>query len=274
MELNNFALLEFEGPDTRNFLQGQLSCDTEKLATGSWVWGGYLTPKGRLLATFVTLGLAEDKIGLLLDQSLIPVLETTLKRYLLRAKTKITTNPAKWGGSLDTKEAPNTVTSTPDNLTVNFNNMSMTTQPQDRKDNSAWWGHCVQQGYPWLSHELQEELTVHHASLDLIQGVDFDKGCYVGQEIVIRAHHRGAIKKRLYIATGTGTTPNNGTPLTSPTHNDQVIGNVLYAAPQDNNFTALISIRKDCEQIQLPNATITEFTPPPYGLIDPKFEQE
>ena len=51
--LNDFSLLRFSGPDTQAFLQGQLTCDVQALQTGTSTYGGYCTPKGRLLATFL-----------------------------------------------------------------------------------------------------------------------------------------------------------------------------------------------------------------------------
>lgn len=277
--LPHLRMLVFEGPQTRAFLQGQLSCDTVKLPVGAWVWGGYLTPKGRLLATFMTLAFAEDRIGLLMDKSLIPAVKTTLQRYLLRAKTKPKVDELLlWSAYLGASGlAAGSVDCAAEEINVGCAGMSLhasTTADINSEKVADWWAHCARAGMPWFTESLQEQLTVHHASLDLIGGVDFDKGCYIGQEIVIRAHHRGAIKKRLYVVVGEGRTPAAGAELTSPLHGGQVVGNILYAAALEAGFIAAASIRKDAsEQLALAGSATVTATAPPYGLIDPKFEQ-
>ena len=280
--LPHLKLIIYSGPETRNFLQGQLSCEITKLAQGKWVWGGYLTPKGRLLATFIAIGLDKEKIGLLVDASLVEVMLAKLKMYQLRAKTKFEIADFAWAGQLDNADAPEAgdVLIDGDQLVVGFaNKMSLhcavdtskVTKNETQLQN--WITHNVNCGYPWFASAVQEELTVHDVSLDLIGGVDFDKGCYVGQEIVIRAHHRGAIKRRLHIIEGKSQVPECGADILSPIFEGQIVGRVLTATKTNEGFIGTASVRKDAsDSVFLVDGEKIVATAPPYGLFDDKFE--
>lgn len=272
------GLLVFRGPGTRLFLQGQLSCDIERLAVGHWAWGGYLTPKGRLLATFLAVAMSADAIGLVTDRGLFPVLEKRFRTYLLRAKTELAVDPAPWVARLADPSAPQAGTANRDGerLLLGLGEGMVLASGVAGQDvgHAAWLLACARRGYPWLAQPLQEELTAHMASLDLLGGIDFDKGCYVGQEMVIRAHHRGAIKKRAFLLAGTAAVPVPGTAISAEVHGGQVAGVVLYAAPVEDGFIGLGSLRKDAVAglLQLPDGTAVTATAPPYGLFDPEFE--
>ena len=85
--LPQWSLLRFSGPDAQNFLHGQLTCDVLALKAGSSCYGGYCTPKGRLLATFL---LWVDTAGytMMLPAALAASIHKRLKMYILRAKVQ------------------------------------------------------------------------------------------------------------------------------------------------------------------------------------------
>ena len=279
--LPQIGMLVFTGPEARHFLQGQLSCDTQKLADGQWVWGGYLTAKGRLLATFIALGLADDSIGLVMEHSLIEKALAKFKMYMLRAKIQIEIDSRHWYCRPDAQNAPVEGSFRADGTGFEVglgHNMSIgcddKPQVEDERVLQAWLASCAQLGMPWISGPLQDELTVHMVSLDLIGGVDFDKGCYIGQEIVIRAHHRGAIKRRAFIIDGAGNPPVQGADLLSEIHGGQKVGQVLYAATVNGGYCGMASLRKDAVagQLTLSDGRQLRAVAPPYGLVDSKFE--
>ena len=281
--LPQLGMLIFTGSEARHFLQGQLSCDTAKLAVGNWVWGGYLTTKGRLLTTFLTLGLADDRIGLVMDQSLLPLALDKFKMYVLRAKVQIEHATLSWYGRVDDPDSPaaGTLSGSGDSWEAGLGaNMSVGcgTSPAPEHNaaaEQAWHAGCAAAGMPWFGAVLQDKLTVHMVSLDLIGGVDFDKGCYIGQEIVIRSHHRGAIKRRAYLVNGAGLSPAPATALYSAVHGKQAAGQMLYAAAVGAGYRGLASVRKDAVvegELRLDDDRVLQVQEPPYGTIDPRFE--
>ena len=274
-------MVVYEGPETRHFLQGQLSCDTEKLENGHWCWGGYLTLKGRLVSTFVAIGLGDESIGLVMDKQLVEPLVKKLKMYQLRAKTKPSVSDLGVFPLIDDsqKEPDPKVQSNAnghEQLIILGNGAALGIGGEAGSEDVAGCQlACAEAGMPWLSAPLLEKLTVHNISLDLAGGVDFDKGCYLGQEIVIRSHHRGMIKSRAYVVSGKGNVPERGMEILSEIHGGQVAGQFIYGASSNGTFTGLAALRKDAAkgQIELGDGRDIDASPPPYGLVDEKFEK-
>ena len=266
----NLQVLEFTGAETVNFLQGQLSCDVEKLAINDWTWGGYLSLKGRLLTSFILTKVSSEEVLLIMEKELTKPVLNKLNMYRLRAKT--TGKLADLHVVASTKASENAL-KIADNLYLRLTQDEVS--PDESLINEIYLN-FVNLGAPWLTATLFEELTAHNISLDLAHGVDLAKGCYLGQEIFIRSHHRGAIKKRAFIITGSGEKPTSGEEILSEKHAGQVAGNFIYGANTDKGFTGLASIRKDAvsDRLELTDGREITAAPPPYGLVDEKFENK
>ena len=85
--LTQFSLLRFEGEETAAFLQGQLTCNVQALETSRSVYGGYCTPKGRLLASFL-LWRNGGAHYMMLPRSLCESIRKRLTMYILRSKVR------------------------------------------------------------------------------------------------------------------------------------------------------------------------------------------
>ena len=281
--LDWLGMIVYEGPETRHFLQGQLSCDTEKLGNDEWTWGGYLTVKGRLLSTFVAIGLGDESVGLVMDRLLIPATLKKLRMYQLRANTKASEDSRRWSGLVGDK-----FTAAEGKVDRNAGGADFVVplgggvalaleagHAADAAADAAFQVACARQGLPWLTAQLQEQLTAHMISLDLAGGVDFEKGCYLGQEIVIRSHHRGLIKKRSFIVEGEGAAPERGAQVLSEVHGGQAAGQFIYGASENGGCCGLATLRKDAVEgtLELEDGRELSAKPPPYGLFDPKFEK-
>ena len=69
---------------------------------------------------------------------------------------------------------------------------------QDCKaDEEAWTLQEIRAGRPWISAATQDQFVPQMVNLETIGGIDFQKGCYPGQEIVARAQYRGQVKRRM-----------------------------------------------------------------------------
>lgn len=188
--LNDRALVRVSGPDCRSFLQGLLSQDVETLATGELRYAALLTPQGRLRMDLFLFGEAD---GVLLDvnHQRRDELVQALTLYRLRAKIEIAPVEgavgAAWGVTPD--EADWT--------------------PDPRLPDLGWrrYGGGGGGDGDYAAHVMQlgvldpaattEPLYPIEANLDLLNGVDFRKGCFVGQETTSRMKRRGQIKSRV-----------------------------------------------------------------------------
>jgi tRNA-modifying protein YgfZ len=106
----------------------------------------------------------------------------------------------------------------------------------------------IQAGIPDIELKTQEQFVPQMLNLDILNGINFKKGCYTGQEIVARTHYLGSVKRRTYLAEMTSETPPNaGDKVLDATQNE--VGQIVRVAPNlQDNFDALIEIRIDAKE--------------------------
>ncbi len=187
------ALVRVEGPDARAFLHGLLTQDVATLAVDELRYGALLNPQGRLLHDLFLLGEVD---GVLVDVSAAQreALVTRLRQYRLRAKVEIEPVEgavyAAWSGA-DTG-APDPRLSALGARSYR-DPPSAATASEDEYD-----AHRLALGVPDPARDAAGERTYPlEANLDLLNGVDFRKGCFVGQETTSRMKRRAAVKSRM-----------------------------------------------------------------------------
>jgi tRNA-modifying protein YgfZ len=155
------------GSDARAFLQGQLSADIDALTPAKALLASCNSVQGRVQAV---LWLVErgDGIALILPESMIERTATRLRKYVLRSKVKFETLP----GAIELPE------------------------PHAYREQD-WRLAGIRAGLPQVYPETHEAFVAQMLNLDLLGGINFEKGCYTGQEIIARTHFRGAIKRRM-----------------------------------------------------------------------------
>jgi folate-binding protein YgfZ len=217
--LHQWSLLRFSGADAQAFLQGQLTCDVAALQAGNSTYGGYCTPKGRLLATFL-LWLSAGAYTMLLPSALAEPIRKRLAMYVLRSKVKVedlTPDLACIGvfGADAAQQIAALAGATPERLHGVAVRDGVTTiqLPSQRylailpraqagmvDGGEAWAALDIANGIPFILPATQEEFVPQMVNLDLIGGLSYTKGCYPGQEIVARTHYLGKLKQRMYRA--------------------------------------------------------------------------
>ena len=258
--LSRDSLLHFSGPDAQAFLHGQLTCDVLALNSGFSTYGGYCTPKGRLLATFLLWRNAADYF-MLLPTAVAEPIRKRLAMYILRAKVKaedITATHAcvgiagtdcarqiaALGGKVPAHQHELT---TEDGVTV----IAIPVQrylailPRDRAaavaDTDAWTALDIAAGIPFIMPPTQEEFVAQMVNLDLIGGLSYTKGCYPGQEIVARTHYLGRLKQRMYRARIDAPAA-AGEKLYCDALGDQASGMIVAAAPDKNGHYDVLAV--------------------------------
>ena len=181
-QLTSRAIISVEGPDWRVFLQGLVTQDIETVLPGKLRFGALLTPQGRLLYDLFILG---TEAGCLLDVAADhqAALLDRLTIYRLRAKVTITASPlpvsALWNGSGVDGFEPD-----PRLPALGYRGYGQTC-PEGalQADEAAYQAHRLALGVPDPAVDAQSDKTYPiEANFDLLNGIDFKKGCFVGQE--------------------------------------------------------------------------------------------
>lgn len=206
------GVIKVAGEDARNFLNGLVTTDLDKLKPGLGRFGALLTPQGKIIVDFlITEAPAGHGGGFLIDcpKALADSLATKLKFYKLRAKVTVDNLSndlgvlAAWDGQLAAQ---------PDLAFADPRNAELGTRiliPEDLKqklsdligaelvDAADYEAHRIALGVPRGGLDfMYSDAFPHETNMDRLAGVDFDKGCYVGQEVVSRMQHRGTARTR------------------------------------------------------------------------------
>lgn len=192
------GMVTITGPDRRAFLQGLTTNDVSFLEQQPCVYSCLLTPQGKFLHDFFV---TEDTDTLRLEcegGKRAEDLLTRLKPFRLRSKITldlIATVPVFVGaGPLPAEAFPD-----PRHADLGWRSYS---QPQNMPENSfeKWDEHRILLGVPDGSRDMVPgSSTLAEYNIDQLNGVSYTKGCYMGQELTARIHHRGLMKKRLEI---------------------------------------------------------------------------
>lgn len=199
------GVIRIAGEDAARFLQGLVTCDVETLPPGEARFGALLTPQGKIIVDFLVVATPQALgSGFHLDvpKALGPELVRKLAFYRLRAKVLIEDQSdqvgitAFWGG-----ETPPVVGGMlyrdPRHPALGWR-MVAPLPLEQVSDTGAFQAHRIGLGIPEGGRDfIYGDAFPHEADMDQFAGVDFAKGCYVGQEVVSRMEHRGTARTRI-----------------------------------------------------------------------------
>jgi len=221
------ALIAVTGEDWRSFLQGQLTQDVETLAIGEARFGALLIPQGRLLFDMFIIG-REDGCWLDVEASLRDALIQRLTMYRLRAKVQFSADPtpvsALFPAHPDASRDPSGGSAwAPASAGVSgvwvvdprLSALGWRGYGADAEaeiaDETPYDRHRLTLGVPGPADWGSDRTYPIEANFDLLNGIDFKKGCFVGQETTSRMKRRGHIKNRMLPVTFDGQPPPFGT---------------------------------------------------------------
>ncbi|CAN5538471.1 folate-binding protein YgfZ [soil metagenome] len=211
--LSDRGVVKLAGDDARGFLNNLITSELEHLQPGVARFGALLTPQGKITVDFlVTEAPAGHGGGLLIDcpRALAQGLATKLGFYKLRAKVTVENLSdslgvlAVWDGDATLK--PDLSFADPRDTALGWRvlipaDLAQTTADligAELVDEAAYEAHRISVGVPRGGLDFAYgDAFPHEANMDRMAGVDFDKGCYVGQEVVSRMQHRTVVRTRV-----------------------------------------------------------------------------
>jgi len=235
------SLLTLDGPDAAAFAQAQFSSDVSGLAPGQWQWSAWLDAKGRCRAFLQLARPATDRFTALLRGGDAAAMAEDLKRFVFRAKVRIVCTgdmtvidgPALADGFITVDEDAG--------ITYGGGTRSwrvVNTASTHAADHATrhWIDHDIDAGFAWLPDAAIGELLPQSLSFERLGAVNFNKGCFPGQEIVARMHYRGAGKQHLHTARFDAI----ASPGATLRRNSAAIGMLLNAHALDGATKALV----------------------------------
>ncbi|RQP22193.1 CAF17-like 4Fe-4S cluster assembly/insertion protein YgfZ [Piscinibacter terrae] len=259
-QLTHWGVIRASGADAASFLHGQLTNDFSRLGLGEARLAGYCSAKGRLLASFIAWKSGPEDILLACHASVLPATLKRLGMFVLRAKCKLTdatgeiplfgvAGDAALVGDLPVwgkRDADGSqVIRLPDAggevraLVASPAAPLMPVLPL-----AAWQWLDVQSGVPTIEAATVEQFVPQMLNFELVGGVNFQKGCYPGQEIVARSQYRGTVKRRTFLFDVDGAAT-AGQEVFHSADPGQPAGMVALAAPQpgDSGASALVEVK-------------------------------
>jgi hypothetical protein len=254
------GVVKVTGEAARDFLNGLVTTDVTLLRPGLGGFGALLTPQGKIVVDFlITEAPSGHGGGFLIDcpRALAQALADKLGFYKLRAKVGIENLSdslgvlAAWDGDFAVK--PDLAFADPRNAALGWRILVPEELAQkaadligaDLVDSSAYDAHRIAAGVPRGGLDFTYgDAFPHETNMDRLHGVDFDKGCYVGQEVVSRMQHRGTARTRTIRVVLEDFSPEPGTAVLA---GDKAIGTMGSAA--GHNGLALIRIDRAADAL-------------------------
>ena len=265
--LEQEALLHISGPDSLKFLQGQTTCDTSKIDSSHALLGAYCTPHGRMTCDFLLAQLAEDHFVLRMRRDIVEQSVATFGKYIVFSKAELDNANSDWQSlacwgenarevlaaifptlpveQLGSSHGENFVVIQLDqagrqfecylNCTAQPDLLTQLTSALPVAAESSWQALQMCAGIGRIETATVEQFIPQMLNFDITGHVNFNKGCYTGQEVVARMHYRGKPKRRMYLAAS----PSNHTPVAGDAlftnGSEQSVGTVVNSARSDDD---------------------------------------
>ncbi|MCU7963672.1 tRNA-modifying protein YgfZ [Shewanella sp. SW32] len=223
--LSHLGLIKVVGEQGRSFIHGQVTTDISSLATDQWRWGAHCDPKGKMLASFRTFAI-QDALFMLMPKDAIEVDLPQLQKYAVFSKATLSNASAEWtllgvAGEQASQFVNKHFGDIQQELTLIENGAilkdaerfilvltpdaaaALVAQSElSVFDASAWQALEIAAGYSNLAASHASQYVPQMCNLQAVNGISFNKGCYMGQETIARMKYRGGNKRALYILRG------------------------------------------------------------------------
>jgi len=296
VQLDHQGLLAIRGEDAAKFLQGYVTCDVDKVTPGVWQMGAFCNLQGRMLSSFLIVNTGSEYL-LKMDRELVATTHDFLRKYLIffKAETADVSSDYRLTGiagpaakriieslfsSCPSAEQPHCSHDGAELILLHQDSerfeLWISGQQEaelkqalpvvsDNADRWTWFD--IQQGIGWVSPETSEKFVPQMMNFQLIDAIDFDKGCYLGQEIVARMEYRGQLKRQMY----RGLVSAEEKPPAGAVVNNQAgssAGSIVSAVAMDEGYELLAVLQQgdDSQLFFLDSGQQISLLPLPYAI--------
>ena len=228
--LEDRAILTVSGPEAEHFLQNLITADLSAVKEGEVRSAALLSPQGKILFDFLVSRAGVGTFRLECRADVVDDLVRRLMLYRLRAKVEIATAPAApvaviWDAEAKSGKGSQGLVDTRFAGTVS--RVYDPPLPSADAGTSEWHAFRIAGGVAESGADYAlGDAFPHDVLLDQLAGIGFQKGCYIGQEVVSRMQHRGTARRRVLIVHGEGALPASGAEITADGRTLGALGSV------------------------------------------------
>ncbi|MDR0702695.1 MAG: folate-binding protein [Azoarcus sp.] len=276
--LVHLGLVHATGNEVAGFLHNMFSSDVAGLGADAVQWTSFNTAQGRMLANFL-LWRDGDGYSLAPAADLAPALLNKLSLYILRSHVQLVRPPpeqaliglagqaagdclARAGLPVPESDMRQVVSGlrrvirldsalfivdlAADEAAPVFD--ALLSAGATRSGTASWYLAAIRAGLPLVTAATTEAFVAQMLNFELIGGISFTKGCYPGQEIVVRTQHLGKTKRRTYRLglSGPSVGADTGVALYAPEFGEQPVGIIVNFAPLPHGGEALAVLQSGC----------------------------
>ena len=288
--LTHLGVIRAQGDEAAKFLHGQLTQDFALLGPQQARLAAYLSPKGRMLASFIGCQRSATEVLLVCSRDLLAATLKRLTMFVLRTKVKLTDASDEFALYGLAGDALISIAGSayPAWSKADFDDQILvhlypalgqprglwiapqgSPAPQGQAlDAALWaWGE-VRSGVATLSAPLVETFVPQMLNYESVGGVNFKKGCYPGQEVVARSQFRGQLKRRTYLAHSPSALA-VGAEIFTAEDAEQAVGLVVQSAPAPaGGWDALVCLQTHASSADLrAGPAPLALQPLPYALL-------
>ena len=288
--LTHLGVIRAQGDEAAKFLHGQLTQDFALLGPQQGRLAAYLSPKGRMLASFIGCQRSATEVLLVCSRDLLAATLKRLSMFVLRTKVKLTDASDEFALYGLAGDALISIAGSayPAWSKADFDDQILvhlypalgqprglwiapqgSPAPQGQAlDAALWaWGE-VRSGVATLSAPLVETFVPQMLNYESVGGVNFKKGCYPGQEVVARSQFRGQLKRRTYLAHSPSALA-VGAEIFTAEDAEQAVGLVVQSAPAPaGGWDALVCLQTHASSADLrAGPAPLALQPLPYALL-------
>ena len=257
-------IFSFDGADVRDVLHGQTTRNFKALDLHHPIDGAFCDLKGRVITDFTAVLTSETTVLMRVSKGVAALLQEHLAKYLMFSKTKMTTLDWHcWGCSDSSESATSGIrVPRPDGHSEVWSSPS--NPPAHAMPANKWLLFRIKRGLARIHEHSVGKYLPQDLNYDLNGFVDFDKGCYTGQEIIARLHYRGQPKRRLSLLTVRSSTQPASDERIINNATGKSIGSVVEVVENEDAFLCLCEVVTDVATLDIElggnSATPTPFT--------------
>lgn len=240
----NYIYFQLKGEKSLYFLQGQLTCDLNRIKPGETAFGGWLNTKGRIILTLRVFSY-QGEWYIQVPSNMAEVL--IHKWAKIAALSRVHFTQMRWESYQTMSPLASDIPFIHCMKMDDFSGYLYCLPEGIDTHSENWESFAIKAGQVEIDARLSEQFTPHELEWEKTDYVSFTKGCYTGQEIVARTQYRGKVKSALYTLSHSPISGQDGIGQPIYTEDKVAVGTIL----RQYNELSLCNILKEYNQVPL-----------------------